>query len=64
MGMNSKIVMFSIIVLVSIFSVALPMDSVFAQTSDVTPHGGGEDGEGKSCPTKEKKPSPSIGLDF
>ena len=50
--MDSKIVMFSIVALVAIFSVALPMDYVSAQTSDVSPHG--EDGEGKSCPFKEK----------
>ena len=53
--MDSKIVAFSIVALVAIFSVALPMDSVFAQTSDMMPHGEGEDGEAKSCPFKEKK---------
>ena len=43
---------------------ALPMDSVYAQTSDIIPDG--EDGghEGKSCPSKNKTASVSIGLNI
>ena len=54
--MDSKIVMFSVLVLAAIFAMALPMDTAFA---DVSPDGEGEnkDGEykGKSCPFKDKK---------
>ena len=57
--MDSKIVMFSVLVLAAIFAMALPMDTAVAQTSDVSPDGEGEnkDGEykGKSCPFKDKK---------
>ena len=57
--MDSKIVMFSVLILAAIFAMALPMDTAVAQTSDVSPDGEGEykDGEheGKSCPFKDKK---------
>ena len=35
--MDSKLAMFSILVLAAVFSVALPMNSVYAQTSDIYP---------------------------
>jgi|SaaInlV_165m_DNA_1040744.scaffolds.fasta_scaffold05724_5 hypothetical protein len=62
--MDSKIVIFSILALAAIFAMALPMDSVYAQTSDIIPDG--EDGghEGKSCPSKNKTASVSIGLNI
>ena len=53
--MNSKIITFSLVAFVAIFSVAIPMDSVFAQTFDAIPDGEGGDHEGKSCPSKERK---------
>ena len=40
--MDSKIAMFSILVIAAIFAMALPMDSAVAQTSDVSPDGEGE----------------------
>ena len=57
--MDSKIVMFSVLVLAAIFAMALPMDTAVAQTSDVSADSESEnkDGEykGKSCPFKDKK---------
>ena len=53
--MDSKTVMFSVLVLAAVFAFAVPMDSVYAQTSDVMPNGEGEEGEGKSCPFKGAK---------
>lgn len=60
--MNSKIAMFSILTLAAIFAMALPMDSVYAQTSDIIPDGEDGEHEGKSCPFKNKTASVSIGL--
>ena len=66
--MDSKIAMFSILVIAAIFAMALPMDSAVAQTSDVSPDGEGEykdgDHEGKSCPFKNKTASVDIGLNI
>ncbi len=64
--MDSKIAMFSILALAAIFAMALPIDSVVAQTSDVSPDGEGGDGEheGKSCPFKNKTASVNAGLNI
>jgi len=66
--MDSKIVMFSVLVLAAIFAMALPMDSAVAQTTGTTPDSEGEykDGEreGKSCPFKNKTASVNAGLDI
>ena len=66
--MDSKIAMFSILVIAAIFAMALPMDSAVAQTSDVSPDGEGEykdgDHEGKSCPFKNKTASVNSGLNI
>jgi hypothetical protein len=66
--MDSKITMFSILVIAAIFAMALPMDSAVAQTSDVSPDGEGEykdgDHEGKSCPFKNKTASVNAGLNI
>ncbi len=66
--MDSKIAMFSILVIATIFAMALPMDSAVAQTSDVSPDGEGEykdgDHEGKSCPFKNKTASVNAGLNI
>lgn len=43
------------LVLTAIFAMALPMDSVYAQTGDVSPDGEDGEHEGKSCPFKERK---------
>ena len=57
--MDSKIVIFSILVLAAIFTMMLPIDSVIAQTSNMSTDKDSEhkDGnrEGKSCPFKDKK---------
>ncbi len=64
--MDSKIAMFSILVIAAIFAMALPMDSAVAQTSDISPDGEGGDGEheGKSCPFKNKTASVNTGLNI
>ena len=66
--MDSKIAMFSILVIAAIFAMALPMDSAVAQTSDVSLDGEGEykdgDHEGKSCPFKNKTASVNAGLNI
>ena len=62
--MDSKIAMFSILALAAIFAMALPMDSVYAQTSDIIPDVGDGEHEGKSCPSKNKTASVSIGLNI
>ena len=66
--MDSKIAMFSILVLAAIFAMALPMDTALAQTTDVSPDGEGEykdgDHEGKSCPFKNKTASVNAGLNI
>ena len=66
--MDSKIAMFSILVIAAIFAMALPMDSAVAQTSDVSPDGEGEykdgDDEGKSCPFKNKTASVNACLNI
>lgn len=66
--MDSKIAMFSILALAAIFAMALPMDTVVAQTTDVSPDGEGEykdgDREGKSCPFKNKTASVNPGLNI
>ena len=54
-SMDSKIVMFSVLVLAAIFAMALPMDTAFA---DVSPDGEGEYEDGnneRSCPFQDKK---------
>ena len=65
---DSKIAMFSILVITAIFALALPMDSAVAQTLDVSPDGEGEykdgDHEGKSCPFKNKTASVNTGLNI
>lgn len=53
--MNSKIALFSMLVLTAIFAMTLPMDSIYAQTGDVSPDGEDGEHEGKSCPFKERK---------
>jgi len=57
--MDSKIVMFTVLALASVFALMAPLDVAVAQTTDIIPDGDGEykDGshEGKSCPSKEKK---------
>lgn len=64
---DSKIVMFSVLALAAIFTMALPMNSAIAQTSDVSIDGEREykdgDHEGKSCPFKDKK-SASVDVDL
>ena len=62
--MDSKIAMFSILALAAIFAMALPMDSVYAQTSDIIPDGEDGDNEGKSCPSKNKTASVNPGLNI
>ncbi|MEX0861333.1 hypothetical protein [Nitrosopumilus sp.] len=62
--MDSKIAMFSILALAAIFAMALPMDSVYAQTSDIIPDGEDEEYEGKSCPSKNKTASIQTGLNI
>jgi len=62
--MDSKIAMFSILALAAIFAMALPMDSVYAQTSDIIPDGEDGDNEGKSCPSKNKTASVTLGLNI
>jgi len=66
--MDTKIAMFSILVLAAIFAMALPMDTALAQTTDVSPDGEGEykdgDHEGKSCPFKNKTASVNAGLNI
>jgi len=54
--MGKKIVMFAILMFAAVFSITT-VDLAAAQASDAIPGGGGEygDGEGKSCPSKEKK---------
>ena len=62
--MDSKIAMFSILALAAIFAMALPMDYVYAQTSDIIPDGEDGDNEGKSCPFKNKTASVNPGLNI
>lgn len=62
--MDSKIAMFSILALAAIFAMALPLDSVYAQTSDIILDGEDGEHEGKSCPSKNKKTSVDIGLNI
>ncbi|NND86200.1 MAG: hypothetical protein HKM23_02490 [Nitrosopumilus sp.] len=62
--MNSKIVMSSLVVL-AIFAIAVPIDSIFAQSTDTMPDGKDGEGEGKSCPFKDRKDNSSnFGLNF
>ncbi len=60
--MDSKIVMFSILALAAVFAMAFPLDSVYAQTSDIVPDGEDGEHEGKSCPFKNK--TASVNPDF
>ncbi len=62
--MDSKIAMFSILALAAIFSMALPMDSVYAETTDILPVGQDGEHEGKSCPFKNKVASVNFGLNI
>ncbi|WP_428325453.1 hypothetical protein [Nitrosopumilus sp.] len=62
--MDSRIALFTVLALVAVFAMALPMDSVYAQTTDILPDGEGEDGEGKSCPFKNKTASVNTGLNI
>ena len=62
--MDSKIAMFSILALAAIFAMTLPMDSVYAQTSDIMPDGEDGEHEGKSCPSKNKTASINFGLNI
>ncbi|MGY5148859.1 MAG: hypothetical protein ACW9W3_02235 [Candidatus Nitrosopumilus sp. bin_68KS] len=62
--MDSKVAMFSILALAAIFAIALPMNSVYAQTSDIIPDGEDGDHEGKSCPFKNKTASVNTGLNI
>lgn len=64
MYMNPKIAMLSIIALAAIFAMILPMDSVYAQTSDIIPDGEDGEHEGKSCPSKNKTTSVNSGLNI
>jgi len=53
--MDGKIVLFAILVFTAIFSIST-VDYAAAQSSDAMPDGGDyKEGEGKSCPSKEKK---------
>lgn len=53
--MDMKTALFAILVFAAIFSITT-VDLAVAQTSDAMPDGGEyKDGEGKSCPSKEKK---------
>ena len=62
--MDSRIALFSILALAAVFAMALPMDSVYAQTTDIIPDGEGKEGEGKSCPSKNKTSSVNTGLNI
>lgn len=62
--MDSKVVMFSILAMSAIFAIALPMDSVYAQTSDISTDGEDGEHEGKSCPSKNKTSSVNSGLNM
>lgn len=64
MCVDSKVVMFSILAMAAIFAIALPMDSVYAQTSDISTDGEDGDHEGKSCPFKNKIASVNFGLNI
>lgn len=61
---DSKIAMFSILAMAAIFAMALPMDSVYAQTSDISTDGEDGEHEGKSCPSKNKTSSVNSGLNI
>lgn len=54
--MDKKIAMFAVLMFAAVFSI-MTVDFASAQTSDIVPDGEGKygDGEGKSCPSKEKK---------
>ncbi|MCE2507238.1 MAG: hypothetical protein J4F36_12390 [Nitrosopumilaceae archaeon] len=64
MCMDSRITLFTVLALAAVFAMALPMDSVYAQTTDIMPDGEGGDGEGKSCPFKNKTASVNTGLNI
>ncbi len=60
--MNKTTMAFAMVIaLAAVFAIASPVDVAVAQTSsDVMPHGegsykDGENKEGKSCPSKERK---------
>jgi len=54
--MNKTTMAFAVLALTAVFALGTPMDVAVAQM-DVIPDGDREykDGEGKSCPNKEKK---------
>ena len=62
--MDSRIALFTVLALAAVFAMTLPMDSVYAQTTDILPDGEGKDGEGKSCPSKNKTTSFNTGLNI
>lgn len=62
--MDSKVVIFSILAMAAIFAIALPMDSVYAQISDISTDGEDGEHEGKSCPFKNKTSSVNSGLNI
>ena len=62
--MDSKIAIFSILALAAIFAIAIPTESVYAQTSDIMPDGEDGEHEGKSCPSKNKTASVNFGLNI
>ena len=57
--MDTKVVMFAVLSLAAVFTMVGPTDYVTVQALEAMPDGGDyKDGEheGKSCPSKEKKP--------
>lgn len=55
----------SSLVVLAIFAIAVPIDSIFAQSTDTMPDGKDGEGEGKSCPFKDRKDNSSnFGLNF
>ena len=62
--MDSRIALFTILAIAAVFAMAVPVDSVYAQTTDILPDGEGKDGEGKSCPFKNKTASVNTGLNI
>jgi len=54
--MDKTTIAFAVLALAAVFALVTPMDVAVAQM-DIMPDGDGEykDGEGKSCPNKEKK---------
>ena len=62
--MDSRIALFTILAITAVFAMSVPMDSVYAQTTDILPDGEGKDDEGKSCPFKNKTASVDTGLNI